>query len=356
LQEFLADYDLDDLDKIAEDILTRSEAAMRLAIGTLPEGIYRAALDVDGYREPVHVAVTVTIQKGTITTDFAGSSPEREDTSINCVLNTTFADVYYAFKCSLAPRLPNNEGLTRPILVKAPAGSIFNTRFPRAVRSRSKISFHIHAAIYRALAEVIPDRVQAGSGSFWSLTIFGTGSDSQPFRVHMLPNGGKGAVRGRDGLPTIAFPYNGTATPVEILENNAPILIGCRELLPDSGGAGEYRGGLGQRLTLLSLESKPVHVFVRPDKLRFPAPGLLGGRSGMAGAIRLNGQPAPPGTVALRPGDCIELLLPGGGGFGDAGCRDSQALLRDLAEGYITRQGAQDHYRFGTESLPQLQD
>lgn len=291
---------------------------MRLAIETMPEGTYRAALDVDGYRELVHVSVIITIQKDTI---------------------TTFSDADYAFKWSLARHLPNSEDLTHSILGKAPEGSIFNARFLRAVGSRSKISFRIHAAIYRALAELMLDREQAGGGSFWSLTVFGIGSDGEPFPVHMLPNGGKGAVQGRDSLPTMAFPYNGAAIPVEILENSAAILLGCRELLPDSGEAGEHRGGLGQRLTLLSLEGKPVHVFVRPDKLRFPAPGYLGGRSGMAGAIRLNGQPAPPTTVALRPGDCIALLSPGGGGYGDAGCHDPRALLHDLAEGHIRGKG-----------------
>jgi N-methylhydantoinase B/oxoprolinase/acetone carboxylase alpha subunit len=337
LLEFMDDYDMPSLDGLADEILGRSEAAMRVAIRALPDGSYRYALDVDGYKRPVHVAVDVQIRRDHVTVDFTGSSPEREDTSINCVLNNTFSDVYYPFKCSLLPELPNNEGLTRPFTAKAPEGSIFNTRFPRAVRSRSKTSFHIHAAIYGALARAMSDRVQAGSGSFWSFVAFGTDEDGLSYRVHMLPNGGKGATPLADGLPTIAFPYNGTATPVEILENNAPMLVGCRELLPDSGGAGRYRGGLGQRLRFTPAGRRPVGMFVRPDKMLYPAPGIAGGQPGAPGALLLNGRNAPLGAVTLQPGDVLELRLPGGGGLGRPAQRPKHLIARDVQEGYTSR-------------------
>jgi N-methylhydantoinase B len=337
LIDFLDDYDMDSLDDLAGEILARSEAAMRAAIKGLPDGSYPYALDVDGYKQPVHVAVDVQIRRDHVTVDFHGSSWERDETSINCVLNNTFSDVYYPFKCSLLPDLPNNEGLTRPFTAKAPAGSIFNTRFPRAVRSRSKVSFHIHAAIYGALAGAMPNRVQAGSGSFWSIVAFGTDEHGLPYRVHMLPNGGKGATPAADGLPTIAFPYNGTATPIEILENNAPMLVECRELLPDSGGAGRWRGGLGQRLRFTPAGRRPVGMFVRPDKILYPAPGIAGGRPGSRGALLLNGRQAPLGTLTLRSGDVLELRLPGGGGLGRPAQRAKHLIARDLQEGYTTR-------------------
>jgi N-methylhydantoinase B len=351
LAEFLDDYGMASLDGLAEEILPRSEAAMRAAIARLPDGSYRFAMDVDGYRDPVHIAVDVRIRGGRVKVDFTGSSPERDDTSINCVLNNTFSDTYYPFKCSLLPELPNNEGLTRPISVEAPEGSIFNTRFPRAVRSRSKTSFHIHSAIYAALAQAMPQHVQAGSGSFWSLVAFGADEGGNVYRVHMLPNGGKGAVLGQDGLPTIAFPYNGTATPVEILENNAPICVRCRELIPDSGGPGRFRGGLGQRLRFTPAGTPPVNMFVRPDKLRYPAPGIAGGEAGAPGSILLNGQPAPMTTVTLGHGDILELCLPGGGGLGSPGERAATDVERDLVEGYVTPQAAEQRYGRRTAAM-----
>lgn len=341
LVDFLDDYDMTSLDTLADNILARSEATMTAAVSALESGTYKAVLDADGHRDPVHIAVAVTIADGRVVIDFTGSSPEQHDTSINCVMNTTFSDCYYPFKCSLLPDVPNNEGLSRFLTVKAPEGSIFNTRFPRAVRARSKSSFHIHAALYQALAPVLGDQVQAGSGSFWTLVATGTNVDGEPVRAHMLPNGGKGAVPGLDGWPTIAFPYNGTITPAEIFENSVPVLIGCRELIPDSGGAGQYRGGLGQRIRFEPLADQPLQFFVRPDKLNNPPNGLLGGLPGRCGQILVNDQPIPARPTMLRRGDALELRLPGGGGVGSPAKRAAAALKADVEAGYVSQGGTQ---------------
>lgn len=345
LLRFLDDYEMPNLDQLADTILARSEAAMRAAIRELPDGTYDYALSIDGHHTPIDIQVTVAISGEDVVVDFSGSSPEQPDCSINCVYNNTFADTYYPLKCSLVPELPNNEGLFRPLRVEAPLGSVFNTRLPRAVRARSKVCFHIHTAIYGALASVMPQRIQAGSGSFWSFTAFGTDSDGQAFRSHFLPNGGKGACLGEDGLPTIAFPYNGTATPVEILENTAPLLLLRKELISDSGGPGQFRGGLGQAIAMTPATSDNVQITLRPDKLIHPPLGLLGGLPGRPGAFRLNDQDVPLDTIRLEPGQVLELELPGGGGIGDPGERDRQWLTRDIAEGYVSTAAADERYR-----------
>ncbi|WP_210490882.1 hydantoinase B/oxoprolinase family protein [Microvirga antarctica] len=349
LLEFLADYDMDVLDSLADVILARSETAMDEAIRSLPDGVYHAEMDADGHRHPIHIAVTATIADGRVTVDFEGSSDEQHDSSINCVMNTTFSDTYYPFKCSLLPGVPNNEGLSRFLTVKAPKGSIFNVNFPRAVRARSKSSFHIHAVLYEALAPILGQRVQAASGSFWTLVASGTGTDGELYRAHMLPNGGKGAVTAMDGLATIAFPYNGMITPVEIFENAAPVLIGCRELIADSGGAGQYRGGLGQRITFEPIGPNPLTVFVRPDKLRHPPAGLLGGLPGRAGEILVNGKPTPPEPTTLQSGDVLELRLPGGGGFGQPSARAGERLKADLESGYVSSEASRQLYQLQVE-------
>ena len=174
LTDFLADHGGGPgFQAVADEILGRSEAAMRKALAGLPDGEWQCALDADGFRTPLHIEVRLRKRGDRIEADFEGSSVQFSDASINCVPNTTFADTYYPLKCSLTPELPNNEGLLKPLSVTAPAGSVFNPRRPCAVRSRSKTSFHIHMAVYGALAEVIPDRVQAGSGSFWAITLHG---------------------------------------------------------------------------------------------------------------------------------------------------------------------------------------
>jgi len=343
-EEFVADYGPQGYQALCDEILARSEAAMRGAIRAIPSGRYRGEAIADGFQEPLRIHVTVIVEGDALHADFTGSSPQSVTASVNCVLNVTYAHTIYPLKCSLTPDLPNNEGLFRPISVYAPEGSIFNARFPAPVKARSKSSYHIHNAIYAALADALPDRVQAGSGSFWSFRCLSRDNDGQPVITHVLPNGGKGATPGRDGLPTIAFPGNGTITPAEIIESNAPLLVLRRALRPDSGGGGVWRGGLGQEIAFRATGADPVQISVRPDKIRFPAPGLLGGSPGAPGELLLDGRPLAPGPFNLRPGSELVLRLPGGGGLGDPRRRDPRWIARDVAAGYVTLRAAKRVY------------
>ncbi len=346
LRDFLADYGgAPAFLALAKEILDRSEAAMRSAIAALPDGEWRYGLDADGYRDPLRIEVTVKKSGDAVHVDYTGSSPQFLNASINCTTNITFADTYYPLKCSLVPEIPNNEGLFRPISISAPEGSVFNTTKPSPVKSRSKSSFHIHVAIYGALAGVMPERIQAGSGSFWAITLHGTHpEDDSVFNVHILPNGGKGATARRDGLPTVAFPYNGTVTPVEIAEYQAPILIEHKRLVADSGGAGTWRGGLGQEIAIRALGPRPIVASLRPDKVRFPPPGMMGGACGKAGHFAVNGEAVPVAPRTLQPGDVYLMRLPGGGGYGDPAGRDPRRLAADVADGYVSAAAAAEAY------------
>ncbi len=345
LAEFMDDYGGPAaFDELSEEILRRSEGAMRDALRALPDGEWEFGVDADGFRTPLHIQVKVTKDADNIHFDYTGSSPQFADASINCVMNCTFADTFYPVKCSLTPDIPNNEGLFRPLSIYAPQGSVLNTTFPSAVKSRSKTSFHIHTAIYGALARAMPDRIQAGSGSFWAVTLHGFHEDETPFNVHVLPNGGKGATARTDGLPTIAFPYNGTVTPTEIIENQAPVLIESKRLVRDSGGPGRHRGGLGQEIRLRAVGTRSLVASVRPDKIRFAPPGSLGGGPGLAGAFSLNGARVTIEPHTLRPGDELWLRLPGGGGYGDPRTRPEADVVTDVLDGYVSPAAARRDY------------
>jgi N-methylhydantoinase B len=345
LGEFLDDYGgAPAFDALVAEILSRSDQAMRQALRELPDGEWTYDLYADGFLTPLHLRVKVTKQADRIHFDYTGSSPQFADASINCVTNCTFADTFYPLKCSLTPELPNNEGLFRSLSISAPEGCVLNTTFPSAVKSRSKTSFHIHMAVYGALAQAMPERIQAGSGSFWAITMHGVHDDGTTFNVHVLPNGGKGATARMDGLPTIAFPYNGTVTPTEIIENQAPVVVEHKCLLTDSGGAGRFRGGLGQEMQMRVVGQRRIIASVRPDKIRFPPPGVLGGRPGQAGRFTINRKEAPVRPHTLNPGDVVTLRLPGGGGYGDPGGRPQADVLHDLAEGYISPEVARRDY------------
>jgi len=347
LCEFFADAGLEDLTALSNAILDRTELAMRNAIRELPNGVSVGETWADGVGTPLHLKVTLEVRDDEIFLDYTGSSPQYARGSINNTFNLTFADTANSLKCALLPQVPNNEGLFRPIHVSAPEGCVLNAKFPVSVKSRSKTSFHIHNAIYAALAPLAPDKVQAGSGSFWAFTANGAWPDGTRYNVHILPNGGKGAVSGQDGLPTIAFPYNGTITPAEIIESQSPILVVERRLLADSAGPGKYRGGLGQRITFRAREGADITASLRPDKVRYPVPGIMGGKPAPLGVCLVNGEPlaADASVVNLRPGDEVVYNVPGGGGFGPPEERDPELVAKDVRYGFVSVESARRDYR-----------
>lgn len=345
LHEFLEDYELDDIADLSEEIHSRSEAIMRRRISELPDGVYEFGLDIDGYIDIVHLHATVEVRGSDIYVDYSGTSPQTRKGAINCVYNVTYSGTLYPFKCALVPKVPNNEGLFRPIHVSAPEGSILNCTHPYPVRARAKVTNNINQVVFGAVWPLLGEHAQAGSGSIWPFSVSGTASGFGTFSVHILPHGGRGAMRDMDGLIPIAFPHNSSVTPTEVMETRSPVLILQKELLPDSAGPGRRRGGLGQMMTFRCIAEQPISARVRPDKMTCAPPGLDGGKPGRTGEVRMNGQLItrfPP--LEFKPGDEIELRMPGGAGFGDVQERPHHLILKDLENGYITPQGAKEDY------------
>ncbi len=345
LVEFLDDEDLGDLDGIAAEIHGRSEALMRDRIEAWPDGRFEFGLDIDGYLETVHLHAVVTIDGRDVLVDYAGTSPEVADAAINCTYNTTRSSTMYPFKCALVPGIPNNEGLFAPVRVVAPAGSILNTTFPRPVNARAKTTNNINQVLFGALWPVLGEHAQAGSGSIWPFSVSGRTAEHGAFSVHVLPHGGRGAMRDLDGMVPIAFPHNSAVTPIEIWESQCPVTITEKALVPDSAGAGRRRGGLGQVMTFRNDGDVVIHARVRPDKIRHPAPGLDSGSPGAPGRVLFNGRELREFPILpFAPGDEITLLIPGGAGFGPAAEREPQRVAADVALGYLSPDAARRDY------------
>ncbi len=347
LCEFLDDYGLPDLVDLSQVIHSRSESLMRQRIRALPDGAYEFGLDIDGYIDIVHLHATVHIRDTDMYVDYAGTSPQTRAGAINCVYNTTFASTMYPFKCALVPQIPNNQGLFRPIHVTAPKGSILNCEFPFPVQARAKVTNNINQVLFGAVWPILGEHAQAGSGSIWPFSVHGTLEEYGAFAVSCLPHGGRGAMQSIDGMPPIAFPHNSSVTPIEIMETQAPILLLHKEFRVDSAGAGRQRGGIGQRMTFRNIADSPIQGRVRPDKMFCAPPGLDGGAPGVVGIVKWNGEPItrfPP--LELQPGDEIELLMPGGGGFGAVAERAPELITQDLEAGFISPEGARRDYNW----------
>ncbi len=345
LAEFLEDEELPDLSGYAREIHGRSERLMRDKIESLPDGRYEFGLDIDGYLERVHLHATVTIVGHDIIVDYDGTSPQVADAAINCTFNTTRSSTMYPFKCALVPGIPNNEGLFAALTVRAPKGCILNTVFPHPVQARAKTTNNINQVLFGALWPVFGEHGQAGSGSIWPFSVSGRSAEHGEFSVHVLPHGGRGAMRDLDGMVPIAFPHNSSVTPVEIFEAQCPVMITRKALRPDSGGAGRRRGGLGQVMTFRNVGAATINARVRPDKVWCPAPGLDGAAPGAKGRVTFNGCELHEYPILpFAPGDEITLEMPGGAGFGPADDREASYIECDVALGYVSSVAAARSY------------
>jgi N-methylhydantoinase B len=343
LLEMMEEFGLDTIDPIADEIIRRSEAAVREKIRALPNGEWTSETWSDGFEEPILIRCRLAIKGDTIEIDFAGSSPESAH-GINVVLNYTHAYASFAVKAAIYPDVPHNEGSFRPVCVTAPEGSILNARDPAPVASRQAVGHFVPSAIFAALAGALPGRLLApGADPIW-LTVWRGQNPS--FNLTVFQVGGTGARPEQDGLSTVGFPSGVAGVPAEVIESLSPVVMRRRELWTDSGGAGKQRGGLGQLTEFTRRGEARWSVSPILDRTKYPAPGLLGGKSGAAGEFALDdgARPNPKAQVDLAGGRVVHLNLPGGGGYGDPFARDPELVRRDVIAGYVSPGAAARDY------------
>jgi N-methylhydantoinase B len=343
LLEMMEEFALDSIDLIAEEIIRRSEAAVRAEIAKLPPGEWTNETWSDGFEEPIVVRCKVKIAGDEIFIDFTGSSPQSRR-GINVVLNYTHAYASFAIKAAICPDVPHNEGSFRPVHVSAPPGSILNALDPAPVASRQVIGHFIPSAIFAALSGAMPGRLMApGADPIWLSVWRG---ENPSFTLTVFQVGGTGARPSKDGLNAVGFPSGVAGVPAEVIESLSPVVMKRRELRVNSGGAGTWRGGLGQLTEFARRGEGRWSVSSIADRTVYPAPGLLGGQAGATGEVtlsdgtRLNAK----ALKDLKPGEVVHVNLPGGGGYGDPMRRDIEKVRWDVIEGYITPEEAGKKY------------
>jgi N-methylhydantoinase B len=341
LLSFVKENRMKDIESLSREIVKRSRGSMEEGISRIPIGNYASTVEADGFDQPVRIETRISIKRRTIAVDFSGSSPQSE-MGINCCYNYTFAETVFALACVLRPSTPLNEASFIPITVTAPEGSILNPRFPAALGARAMTSQFLQAAVFRALSPAVPKEIIADSSApIWLPTIMGN-FRGRRFVEMLFFNGGMGARPDRDGLNTIGFPANLSWVPVEVFENEKPFIVLKKELRADSAGAGQYRGGFGQHFTMRSLSSEPVTFALRADRINHPPLGLFGGSSAASGKAILNGvtEMHSKTTYHISEGDIIELLTPGGAGYGSPLDREPDRVLKDVQDGLVSLENA----------------
>jgi N-methylhydantoinase B len=345
--EFLEEYGLDDLEGLSSTLLGRVEAAMRTRIAELPDGTYEYETHAETgiATDDVTIHSTICVDGEEMLIDYAGSSPQTQQVGVNCVLNCTRSLTLFPIHAALLPDIPSNEGMTRPIRITAPLGSVMNAQHPAPVDVRAMVTHLLPDHVMGSLAAIIPDRVTAGNGIRWMLLADRMQANRASRTISsFFQAGGMGASSRRDGPNGRFFPIRARHTPVERFELDTGLVIERKSLRPDSGGAGRYRGGCGQEIVIANPGPDTVRFsFYRPQTRR-GARGYFGGDDGKPGRIRINEEELREGVLTLLPGDRATLETPGGGGFGNPAERDPRAVVEDVRQGYVSRVEAARSY------------
>jgi N-methylhydantoinase B len=326
---------------------------MREEIGKIPDGVYRAKGMIEQMKgqEDIIIEAKVEIRGSDIIVDLDGSSGH-VSWGGNVVFNFTYAYVFMAVKSMFAPDIPNNDGCAKPIQLTAPQGTVVNCKFPVAVAARMGVGHFLTEIIYRALSEVLPKRVIAGSGGTPAAmnVFYGRRKDGKPWHSVIIRGGGMGAGAANDGNYVYIFPANGANTPVEIFESDTPLIVERRELLADSGGLGRMKGGIGKREVFKVPDDEyapmpPVNLGIQAGRYLHAAEGLFGGKPGSHARFLVNGvQGNSYGLTQLKPGDVVTIEAPGGGGYGNPYERDPEMVAADVREGYVSMESAKTDY------------
>lgn len=346
LFRLLREEELTNLEAFSDNVLDRSEASLRRAISEIPDGIYTDVLTADGFEHPLEIRVSVTVEGSNIIVDYTGTADQIPH-PVNSPLTFTQAYSCYAIKCALDPGTPINDGAFRPITVTAPKGCLVNPDRPAPVWGRHLSGHYMPPAIYGALSSIVPDKVIADCGSpLWNVYFRGQKEKgARPFVKMFFMNGGHGARPTQDGPGCLSFPSNVSNQAIEQFENQTPLLVEEKALVPDTGGAGRFQGGNAQRLTFRNIGHGPVGVTIRHERVDNPPRGLLGGGNGAGGIDMINGDRIPAKTQThIDPGDRVSFQTPGGGGMGPASDRDPAAVRRHLASGLVSPAFAKQHY------------
>jgi N-methylhydantoinase B len=353
LRQLVRRYGAATLDAYIEALHDHAEAMMRETIRALPDGVYTATDYIDGVGEnPVALPIvaTVTIAGDTIDIDFTGTA-EQVAAAINCPISLPESASFCAIRCLSQQDIPNCEGYLRPITVRAPEGSLVNPLYPSACGARGVVGYRVFDAIMQALAQVVPERAIGGSEGGPYLIGGGGTYEGRPFVLNEMVVGTWGARAGKDGIEGISNPAaNISNQPIEMIEADMPVEVTSYALVPDSGGPGEYRGGLAVERTFRFLDS--TRFTLRGDRRDHPPYGVEGGRPGAPSShrlIRADGSlrelpTMPMESFTAQPGDVFRLHAAGGGGYGDPMKRRPERVAADARAGKVTREGALRDY------------
>ena len=335
------------------ELLDYAERMTREEIRQWPDGTYEFTdyIDDDGFIDmPLPIAIAITVHGDSVTVSYEGSAPQ-VPAALNSTKSYTNSCTYLSVRCVLKGDIPNNAGVFRAIDVKAPDASIVNPKLPAAVAAQALTGYRIVDAMFGALAQIVPDRVPAaGEGGNTVVCLGGYREDGSPFIIVDMICGAWGGRPDKDGIEAITNPsQNLSNTPVETMESQHPVRVEEYALVPDSCGAGEYRGGLGVARSYRLLADE-ASLQLRADRMKIRPYGLAGGNEAGPAVneitTREGNHVSLPSKInrKMDRGELVRHVQPGGGGFGDPFMRDPQRVARDVWNTKISAGYAREHH------------
>jgi N-methylhydantoinase B len=346
----------DDLEGYFDRLIDYGEALTRKAIASWPDGDYHFTdyIDGDGFSPaPIPIVCRITVKGDHLWVDFTGSSPQVKG-AINSTLSFVKSSAYLTIRCALDQDVPNNAGVYRCITVTAPEGSILNPRMPAPVAARALTGYRVVDTVMGALSQIAPAKLMAaGEGGNTVVAIGGYHRVSRkPFVLVDMINGAWGGRSDKDGIEGITNPsQNMSNLPIETIEARYPLLMEEYSLRPDSGGAGQFRGGMGLVRQYRLLADNAV-LQLRADRHEHPPYGLFGGQPAASSRNLIDrgvGFEVLPAKVTLEIGrdTVIRHEQAGGGGWGDPAQRSRAAIAADIANGKVSAEAAARDYGEG---------
>ena len=365
LVEMMNEFELSKLEEVSEFIFENSKSATLDKINALPRKTEHGFMQIDGYQSYIDLKVKLSVVQDEILCDFDGTSGV-DKKGINVPLVYTKAYACYALKCAIAPEIPNNAASLAPFKITAPEGCILNAKHPAPVALRHVIGHLIPDTVYAALDKILPDTVPSeGAGSLcnFQVSLRPSSNDTTSIarkraEVLMFNSGGSGARPQLDGMNATAFPSGVMTMPIEATEHTGPVIIWRKELRPDSGGAGKFRGGLGQFIEIGSYDGYEFDVSLMFDRVFHPAQGRKGGMPGGSTVVckddgaKMRGK----GVQLVEEGRRVQMSLPGGAGYGSPLDRDRQEIIRDVILGYVSVESSKKYYDLSSEEVTLIED
>ncbi|MBI3977271.1 MAG: hydantoinase B/oxoprolinase family protein [Chloroflexi bacterium] len=349
----LDEYGLPDFRTLSRAIQERSELVMRQAILAIPDGDYPARWTFDELDGPMTIELVVRVRGSDLHLDYTWVPPEHPRGGINCTFQYATGHSLYPLNCLLAPQIPNNEGMFKPIRISAPPGTILNCGRRASVYHRTYTGWQLGPVITLALAEALPEAAAAPSGLLSAFVPYVVDEDG-PHLEFTFEAGGMGAGARTDGIHACQHPTSAADVPIELFESRMPLLYRRKELRTDSGGPGRQRGGCGVVSEVGPLPDQSLRPYLTTlmHRRNHPALGLLGGMPGLATELVVDGEQIPGDRAVARgiditmarPDQSAAIHVAGGGGFGPAAQRDPVAVWWDVRNGIVSAEAAERLY------------